>query len=400
MSSESTVLAPRSGEERRSLLTPGLLALVLFSLGHFSVDMYSGALSVFQPLLVDRLGLSLSEAGWLGGLLVFSSSMTQPCYGYLSDRFHSSLFSALAPAVAAIFISFLGWATGYGWAALLVLAGGIGISSFHPQASSRVTAGLSRHRGRWMAVFISAGTLGVAFGPLYFSFFQEKVDLAYLPLAAIPGILVTILLLTAMPRLSWNTRSGPGGFDLAALRAFWKPLVVLYSLAFIRSVVQVVYTQFLPLYLNRERAMSLPSSALALTVFLASGAVGGFLGGHLADRFGNRRIILISMIASVPFLALFLFGPPAFVLPSLCLGGLILLFTLPVNVVIAQELVPSQSGTVSALMMGFSWGGAGLIFIPLTGWVADHFSLHTALSCLLLFPILGFALSWKLPKDQ
>jgi FSR family fosmidomycin resistance protein-like MFS transporter len=77
---------------------------------------------------------------------------------------------------------------------------------------------------------------------------------------------------------------------------------------------------------------------------------------------------------------------------------MILLCTGPINVVMAQELVPSQAGTVSALMMGFAWGTAGLIFIPLTGWASDLLSLHTVLTSFLIFPILGFFLSLKLPK--
>jgi FSR family fosmidomycin resistance protein-like MFS transporter len=86
--------------------------------------------------------------------------------------------------------------------------------------------------------------------------------------------------------------------------------------------------------------------------------------------------ILVSMIASVPFLALFFLTQGVISIAGLCAGGLILLFTIPVNVVMAQELVPAQSGTVSALMMGFAWGMAGMIFIPLTGWLSDMFSLH------------------------
>jgi hypothetical protein len=50
-------------------------------------------------------------------------------------------------------------------------------------------------------------------------------------------------------------------------------------------------------------------------------------------------------------------------------------------------------------MMGFAWGMAGLIFIPLTGWVSDHTSMNTALSALSLFPVLGFFLTLKLPKN-
>jgi FSR family fosmidomycin resistance protein-like MFS transporter len=118
----------------------------------------------------------------------------------------------------------------------------------------------------------------------------------------------------------------------------------------------------------------------------------------MADRFGGRRIILISMVGCLPFSALFFLttGPASMI--GLALTGLILLFTIPVNVVMAQELVPTQAGTVSALMMGFAWGMAGLIFIPLTGWAGDHFTLHHSLAALSLFPVIGFFLALKLPK--
>jgi FSR family fosmidomycin resistance protein-like MFS transporter len=80
------------------------------------------------------------------------------------------------------------------------------------------------------------------------------------------------------------------------------------------------------------------------------------------------------------------------------LGGLILLFTIPINVVMGQELVPENAGTVSALMMGAAWGTAGIVFIPLTGWVSDHYSMQHAFAGLVIAPLIGFFLALKLPQ--
>lgn len=118
----------------------------------------------------------------------------------------------------------------------------------------------------------------------------------------------------------------------------------------------------------------------------------------MADRFGERRIILLSMAGSIPFLALFLFSSGPLSLAGLWAGGLILLFTIPVNVVMAQELMPAHSGTVSALMMGFAWGMAGIVFIPLIGWVSDALSLQHAMGGLIAAPVAGLLLALKLPK--
>ncbi|MFN3323079.1 MAG: MFS transporter [Bryobacteraceae bacterium] len=397
MSSDSNLMTlPASARTRAA--QAGFASLILLSIAHFFIDLYASAISIFQPLLVDKLHLSLTQAGILGGLLVFSSSVLQPAYGYLSDRFQTRMFSVLAPAVAGIFISALAVAPSYAWAAVLILLGGAGIASFHPQATARATVGLSGGRGRAMAIFISSGTLGMALGPSVYSQLLEHLGAAGAGWAVIPGLVVTGLLVVMLPDVRSATAHRGLRSDWRALSLCWKPLTILYFLVFIRSIIHITYAQFLPLYLHRERDYSLPNAAFALTAYLAAGALGGFVGGHLSDRFGGRFVILISMIACVPFLALFFLTGGLLSIAGLSLGGLILLFTIPVNVVMAQELAPEQAGTVSALMMGFAWGMAGLMFIPLTGWLSDHFSMESALAGLLIFPVIGFFLTLLLPR--
>jgi FSR family fosmidomycin resistance protein-like MFS transporter len=376
--------------------------LALHSAAHFFIDVYSGALGAFQPFLVASLGLTLTQAGWLGGMFVFSSSVTQPLYGHLSDRYRSKLFTALAPAAAGLFISALGVAPSYPWLILLILLGGAGIASFHPQGSARATHGITRNHGRWMAVFISSGTLGLALGPTFFTAVIRALGLPGALWAAIPGVLMSAVLLFFLSDPPDHQTTGPtraGAFDLAPLLAVWRPLALLYFLVFIRSILQVTFAQFLPLFLHRERGYTHEHASWTLTTYLTAGALGGFVGGNLADRFGGRRVNLASMVGALPFLALFFWGPAPLQLLGLILGGLILLFTIPVNVVMAQRLVSGQTGTVSSLMMGFAWGMAGFLFIPLTGWLADHTSLHFALSALLAFPVIGVLLSLMLRED-
>jgi len=384
-------------EDRAQPARPSYAPLILFSCGHFLVDLYSIALSVLQPLLLVRFGLSLTQAGVLGGTLVFSSSMMQPVYGYLSDRFHTRLFTVLAPAVAALFISSLGLASGYWMLLAMVWLGGAGIGSFHPQATANATRGIERHRGRAMATFISSGTLGLAIGPLYFSWVTGAQGLSRTYWAAIPGVLMTLLMLGIL-RLAPAGPRPASHFDFEPLRAVRRTLTILFFLVVIRSSVQVTFAQFLPLYLRLQNGYSLRTASYITSAYLLAGALGGFTGGTLADRFGGRRIILFSMICSVPFLLLFVFGAGRLSVAGLILGGLILLFTIPVNVMMGQALVPARAGTVSALMMGAAWGFAGMIFIPLTGWVSDHFSMQVAFAGLVVTPLAGFLLALKLPK--
>ncbi len=376
----------------------GYQALALLSFAHFFIDLYSSGLSSFQPMLVERFGLSLAQAGLLAGMLIFSSSLLQPVYGILSDKSGSRYFTVLAPAMAGIFISSLGLATGYPMLIAMVMLGGMGIASFHPQASANATARIAENKSRWMAVFISSGTFGMAFGPAFFTYIAGHYGLESTWMGAIPGVLVTLLLAVQF-QLAPRSRETSNHFDYQALRAKWKPLLILFSLVYIRSIVQMVFSQFLPLYLNRERGFSVQSAALGLTLYLAFGGMGGFVGGNLADRFGGKRVILISMAGCLPFLALFFLTDGWWALASLAMAGLLLLFTIPVNLVMGQQLVPSQAGTVSALMMGFAWGSAGLVFIPMVGWAADRVGLGTAMACVSAFPVIGYFLARMIDEN-
>jgi len=104
------------------------------------------------------------------------------------------------------------------------------------------------------------------------------------------------------------------------------------------------------------------------------------------------------MAGAAPFFALFLATDGWLSMLALSIAAFCLLLTIPVFVVMAQQLVPEQAGTVSSLMMGFAWGMAGVTLIPLTGWVADQTSLETALWGVALLPLLGLLLTLRLPS--
>ena len=370
--------------------------LALYCLGHLMVDLYSASLGVLQPSLISTFGLTLTQAGLLGGLLSFSSSFLQPAYGILADHFHSRLFTALAPAVAGIFISSLGWAGNYEWLLAMVFLGGAGMASFHPQAAANATVHLTRNRARAMAIFVCSGTAGFAIGPALFSLALATRGLQGCWIVAVPGILLTLVMLTSLPQPVRSARRRI--LHLTDLKSVWKPMAVLFFLVFFRSAVQATFTQFLPLYLRTHRSYSLAGAGYSLAAFMACATLGGLAGGSLSDRFGGRRIVIWSAFGAPPLLAAFLFGGGALSLVALLLGGTVLALTNPVNIIMAQQLAPAQAGTVSALMMGFAWGSAGLIFIPLTGRLADHYSLHVAFCALICLPLISCVLSWFVPE--
>ena len=89
------------------------VAIVSLAASHFVNDAYSNFLGPMLPLLVIKLGLTITQAGWLVAILAVSTSFTQPFYGYLSDRFVKRFFVVFSPLITAVFMSFIGLAPNF-----------------------------------------------------------------------------------------------------------------------------------------------------------------------------------------------------------------------------------------------------------------------------------------------
>src|SRR5436190_1490247 len=57
------------------------------TLGHFTIDLYSGAMPVVLLYLTTTLHLSLEQVGLVSAVYSICSSISQPLFGYVADRF-------------------------------------------------------------------------------------------------------------------------------------------------------------------------------------------------------------------------------------------------------------------------------------------------------------------------
>ncbi len=366
---------------------------------HCTVDVYSSALGALQPLIVEQFRLSLSQAGVLGGCLILASYLTQPVFGWLADRFPSRHYAIFGPLIAGVGITSLGLAPNFIGLVALIAAAGLGMAMFHPQATSSVAEPGSPRSGEAMGYFIASGALGFSIGPTAMAWLAEAVTLPGLWIAVAPGALIALLLFWFyQPTRRRGATAHHASPPLTA--AVRKAMVLLFLLVCIRSVIQVTYGHLLPLYFTREMGYSAVQANVIVSLYFAAGAIGGLFGGRMADRFGGRRVIEWSMLLSCPLLLVSFLTTGWLSLVSLIAGGFALLLTIPVNVMMAQNLAPEQRSTVSAFMMGFAWGITGILFVPGTAWLADRYSLHAALMGLTAFPLLGLLLARGLPAHR
>jgi FSR family fosmidomycin resistance protein-like MFS transporter len=321
--------------------------------------------------------------------------MSQLAFGALADRWRPRTLVIIGPIVAVITLSMIGRANSAFMLGVVLVLGGLGGAAFHPPAAALVyKLADPKHKGTAMSAHLSGGSLGFSLAPILFAPFSAYMGLGYTPWIMIPGLLA----------LSWTLRQVPPmtlpaaheRSSLATLRPAAKPLTLLYFTIVLRTATTYGFMTFTPTLLTRQ-GWSIGAASTAVSLYLFASGIGGFLGGPLSDRIGPRRVIIGTLIGSVPFMAVAPHLPPLGFTIMLALGGLLLQSTLPISIAFAQSFVKGGAATVSSLMMGFAWG-VGSMTVPLIGKGADRFGILPTLAVVAFTPLLAAALAWQLPE--
>lgn len=361
---------------------------------HVVVDAYTNIYAPMLPLLIPSLGLSLKAAGILAMCFQLAGSVSQLGFGTLADRWRPRTLVIVGPLVAVIVLSMIGLAHSPLMLGVILVIGGLGGAAFHPPAAALVYRLADHRKGLAMSAHLSGGSLGFAASPILFAPFIAYMGMQYSPLIMIPGLLA----------LSWTLRQVPPmALPPAHERSTWAtlkpaagPLTLLYFTIVLRTATTYGFMTFTPTLLTRQ-GYTIAEASAAVSLYLFASGVGGFLGGPLSDRLGARRVIVWTLIGSVPFMAIAPHLPPLGFTAMLAVGGLLLQSTLPISITFAQSFVIGGAATVSSLMMGFAWG-MGSLTVPLVGMGADRFGIQPTLAVVAFVPLVAAALAWQLPE--
>jgi FSR family fosmidomycin resistance protein-like MFS transporter len=363
------------------------LPIALMVLGHTVVDASQNILPVLLPLLQKRFDLSYTKIGLAVALLTISSSMIQPVFGWISDRWNTQWFIPAGIVWTGLLMGLVGLVPNYLALTAVLTLTGLGTAAFHPVASMAAAYASGPQRGLGMSFFSAGGNLGFALGPMLMTWLLGWFNLRGTLLLGVMALATASLIHLyrgeiEVPANGGRRRSAPAGGAIPRGR-----LAALCGLVALRSWGASGLVIFIPLYLLRE-GMALSLTGRALFVFLFFGAFGGMLGGHLSDRVGRQRVIAGSLLAFPVLMAAALLVPGGGRWLLLPLAGMALLASFSVTVVFAQELLPRHVGLASGLTFGLSFGMGGL-GVWVSGIVADLLGLATSVWILVLLPGLG-----------
>ena len=138
---------PAGGVTRRATLAGGGVAALL-SLAHLTGDALNSMLSALLPTLQERFGLSATTLALLVATIWFSSALTQPLFGALSDRVREEGgVGSLGVILNTVLLSLVGVVPAVWLLFGVLLVGGFGSAALHPVGTKRGADGGWQEQG-------------------------------------------------------------------------------------------------------------------------------------------------------------------------------------------------------------------------------------------------------------
>lgn len=381
--------------------------LLIIGFCHLLNDSIQAVIPAMFPILEKSMGLSYTQLGIIAFSLNMVSSVMQPIVGIFTDRKPKPY--ALPIGLSFTFGGVLGLALApsFGWIVLSVIFIGIGSAVFHPEGSRVAYMAAGNQRGLAQSIYQVGGNTGQALAPLITALILvplgQKGASWFSFVAALAVILLVYIANWYNKKLplfvkSSKTKSANQENKKILSKGVKNALYLILILIFARSWYISGMTNFYAFYAIHQYGMTIKESQLFLFAFLVAGAVGTFFGGPLSDRFGKKKVITFSMLATVPFSILIPFVPSSIAFIFLVMAGFILMTSFSVTVVYAQELVPGKIGTMSGLTVGLAFGMGAVGSVGL-GYIADLIGLPATISSIGILPLIGLT-SFLLPSDQ
>lgn len=372
-------------------------AIGLLATAHLFDDLNQGVIPALLPFFIAERGFTIAAAAGLVFASNIASSVLQPLFGFLADRRSAPWLIPAGLFLAGSGVAMAGMAPTYGLVLASAAVTGVGVAAFHPEAARQVYTHSGERRAIAMSFFAVGGNLGFAVGPALATPLQIALGLRGTVLLVVPALAMSLVLVSARRRISNAMVRERVGRSAGPDR--WPAFARLSAPVLARAIVFYGLNTFIPLYWIRVFGASKAAGGAALTLMLSAGVVGTLAGGWLADRFGRKGVVLVSMLALAPLLAAFVStGSRTAALALLVPIGLALYAPFSVMTVMGQEYLPGRVGTASGLTIGLAVTLGGLA-APLLGRIADLHGVRAPVMMLVLVPLAGALATLTLPRE-
>ena len=375
----------------------------VLSVGHLVTDINQGALPAMLPFFIAAYDLSYAAAAGIVFAANMTSSIVQPLFGHAADRFSKPWLLSVGLILAGMGLALCGMFQSYHWIMFLAIVSGIGIAAYHPEAARLVNFAAGTNKGTAMSLFGVGGTLGFAVGPLIVTAALLQWGLKGTLVLIVPVTIMSIVMVSqfsTFKALESSRNRNRGVSDTEDSKDNWGAFSRLTITIIGRSIIFYGLNTFIPIYWINALNQSKAAGAMALTIFAGSGILGNLLGGSLADRIGQKKVMLLGFFGLTLLLPMLILTNSAQIAMLLLIPiGLMLYGTYSPSIVLGQNYLPNRVGLSSGVTLGVAvaiGGGAA----PIIGRIADLYGIWFSLASIAFLPIIFSAIALSLPNPQ
>ncbi len=159
--------------------------------------------------------------------------------------------------------------------------------------------------------------------------------------------------------------------DQAGTGAFQRGLLGVFGLVWAADAMQVLAVGFTGASIARTFGLTIPQALQTGTLFFLGMLIGAAVFGRLADKYGRRRVLLITVACDAVFGLLSAFAPNFGILLALrFMTGVAVGGTLPVDYAMMAEFLPARNrGRWLVMLEGF-WA-VGTVIIAFAAWATS-----------------------------
>jgi len=341
---------------------------------HFIHDLYTSFLAPLLPLIIEKLSLTLSQAGLLS-MVMQIPSLTNPFIGLFADNKGLARWLViLAPTLTAIPMSVIGIAPSYGMLLILVFVAGISVSLFHVPAPVTVARYSGKFKGRGMSFFMTGGELARTMGPILAVAAVSVLGLAHFHFILALALATSVLLFITLEPTREPVKAKRRGSLTQAYKEVRHILNPLAGILSARAMMHGSMGMFLTVYVEQTTG-SLWLGGTALTLYEATGVAGILSAGTLSDRLGRQRVLFWALTVAPVSILLFALTSGWIQVLWLLITGFTVLSTTPVMLALVQENARENPAAANGLFMMISFAVRSLAVVA-AGAIADVFGMN------------------------
>jgi FSR family fosmidomycin resistance protein-like MFS transporter len=376
------------------LLFDSLFSSVAFS--HLMVDVFNSS----RPVLLTYLGFTETQIGLITAIYIWASALTQPFFGWISDRVGPRWLAAGGVLWMAIFYSGAVFVSGAGGVICLIIAA-LGSSSFHPvgavQAALRGRTHMAGRETTSTSLFFTAGQMGHFVGPILTGLILARLGLP--ALIILPVVSIPIGLALAYQLRANHPHPKPvEGDNRVRLQASIGFVAILAVVATLQSWSQSNIINLMPKYL-KDLGLSAATYGNMAGLFMGGSALGNVIGGYFGDQYTKRKVAATALLfAAFPIYIMSQIGWSPWLYLLVPLAGACTGAVHSIMVVLAQRMISGGMALASGLILGFIFSSGALGLLLITGPMAENYGFRTVLVMTTGLVLLGAPIAWMLKE--